>query len=153
MGKNVKSISTKSVSPDELEKQRAALAVAERKLTRIRQRIVQIRDRITVLRQELTEARTQRRRGDTPETVRTVTAAINKVDTAIRQRDKMLVDYRELKQIVREQQALCKTLKKKEETKQKAVAKFLEEWERNYDREIRLKEKNVRQRKKRFARN
>jgi hypothetical protein len=36
----------------------------------------------------------------------------------------------------------------KEEAKQKAVAKFLKEWERNYDREICMKEKYIRQRKR-----
>ena len=60
----------------------------------------------------------------------------------------MLVDYRELKQIVRDQRTICRHLGKKEEARQKAVAKFIREWEQNYDRALRLKARNVNQRRR-----
>ena len=148
MRENVRSISTKSVSSDEIETQRKALAAAQRKLDSMAHRILLIRERIAVLRAELAEAKKLHRDSGSRKTERAVMAAVNKVDTAIRRRNKVLENYREMKQIVRNQGALCKTLEKKEEAKQKAVAKFLKEWERNYDREVRMKEKNVRQRKR-----
>ena len=148
MRENVKSISTESVSSDEIEIQRKALAAVQRKLDSMAHRILLIRERIAVLRDELAEAKQLHRDSSSTKTERAVTAAVNKVDTAIRRRNKLLENYREMKQIVRNQGALCKTLEKKEEAKQKAVAKFIKEWERNYDREVRMKEKNVRQRKR-----
>jgi uncharacterized protein YktA (UPF0223 family) len=148
MRENVKSISTKSVSTDEIETQRQALAAAQRRLDRLAQRVLLIREKIAVLRDELAEAKNLHRENGSGKTKRSVMAAVNRLDTAIRRRNKLLEDYRELKQIVRDENTLCKKLEKKEEAKQKAVAKFLNEWERNYDREVRMKEKNVRQRKR-----
>ena len=55
-------------------------------------------------------------------------------------------DYRELKLLVRDQRSLYSSLVKKEEARQKAVARFLKEWELRYDRETRMKEKNIRKR-------
>jgi hypothetical protein len=70
------------------------------------------------------------------------------VDNAVQQRDRVLSDYREMKLMVRDQRTLCRSLEKKEEAKQKAVARFLKEWERRYDQEIRIKEKTVRKRER-----
>ena len=64
----------------------------------------------------------------------------------MQQRDSVLSDYRELKLLVRDQRSLYRSLVRKEEARQKAVARFLKEWERRYDRETRMKEKNVRNR-------
>lgn len=148
MRKNAETISTRSVTSGEIENQRAELAAAVRKLARLEKRMVLIREKITGLRQELADARSRQQRRDTTETRQAVKSATNRLAGAIRRRDGISSDYRDLKQIVREQRALYRKLGKKEEARQKAVAKFLREWERNYDREIRLREKNVRQRKR-----
>ncbi|KPJ79762.1 MAG: hypothetical protein AMJ58_10845 [Gammaproteobacteria bacterium SG8_30] len=60
----------------------------------------------------------------------------------------MLSEYRELQLIVRDQRTLVDSLEKKEAARQKAVARFLKEWERNYDREMRMKEKTLRKRRR-----
>ena len=148
MRRNVRRIAKQSVESDEIKAQAAALAVAERKLARLGQRMAQMREKVAERRQALAEARTRRGQERTPETARIVTSAMSKLDAMIRRRNAMLEEYRELKSMVRDQRALCRALEKKEEAKQKAVAKFLKEWERNYDREIRIREKNVRQRKR-----
>jgi hypothetical protein len=148
MRENVKSISSTSVSSEAIETQRKTLAAAQRKLDRMAQNVLLMRERIALLRHALAEVRDKHKQSKTRATTRAVTTAINRLDTAIRRRDKLLMEYRDLKQIVRDQTVLCRQLGKKEEAKQKAVAKFLKDWERNYDREIRMKEKNVRQRKR-----
>jgi hypothetical protein len=148
MRRNVETISTRSVASGEIEAQQSELAAAMRKLARMNQRMVLIRGKIAGLRQELADARSRQRRRDTPETRQAVKVATNRLAAANQRRERIASDYRDLKPIVREQRALYRKLEKKEEAKQKAVAKFLREWERNYDREIRIKEKNVRQRKR-----
>ena len=50
--------------------------------------------------------------------------------------------------MVRDQRTLCRGMEKKEEARQKAVARFLKEWEREYDQGIRMKEKTVRKRER-----
>lgn len=77
-----------------------------------------------------------------------MTTASDKLDNARQQRDKMLSEYRELQLIVRDQRTLVDSLEKKEAARQKAVARFLKEWERNYDREMRMKEKTLRKRRR-----
>ena len=148
MRKNVEHISTKSVTSDEINQHWAVLDAAERKLTRLGQDIAKIREKITVLRQRLADARGLHRERDTAQTRRALLTVTNRLDSAMQQRDTMLSQFRELKLMVRDQRAVCKNLEKKEEARQKAVARFLKEWERRYDRETRIKEKNVQQRKR-----
>ena len=147
ISENVKRVTTKSVTSEEIERQRSALATAERKLTIKKERLGQMREKIAVLRHELSERRAAHRQNETTDTARTVTAGVENLETAAQLRDEMLVDYRELKQIVRDQQTICRQLEKREEAKQKAVAKFIREWEQNYDRALRLKARNVNQRR------
>lgn len=146
MRNNVEKISTRSVVSDELDKQRALLQSAERKLERMEQGIEKIREKITGLRQQLAERRSLQQERGTAQTKRALAAVIKKLESAVQQRHGLLSDCREQKLMVRDQRILCRSLEKKEEARQKAVARFLKEWERDYDREIRLKEKAVRKR-------
>ena len=146
MRNNLEKIVTLSVTPDELGEQRAVLEAAERKLTRMEQRRVQILKKIAGLRQRLAEARNLHRDRDTAQTKRALMSLTKKLDSAMQQRDSILSDYRELKLLVRDQRSLYRSLVKKEDAMQKAVARFLKEWERRYDRETRMKEKNIRKR-------
>lgn len=146
MRNNAEKIATRSVSSDELQTQHALLVKAEQKLSRMDQTRGKVRERITMLRQQLAEARRRHSEMNTLQTKRDLLARINKLNRAIRRRDSVVAGFRELKQLVREQRALYKGLLKKEEARQKAVARFLREWERNYDRGIRMKEKNIHKR-------
>lgn len=143
---NLEKIAALSVTPDELGEQRAVLEAAERKLTRLEQRRVKLLEKIAGMRQRLAEARKLHRDRDTAQTKRAVMSLTKKLDSALQQRDSVLSDYRELKLLVRDQRSLYRSLMKKEEARQKAVARFLKEWERRYDREIRMQEKNIRKR-------
>jgi hypothetical protein len=146
MRNNLEKIATLSVTTDELGEQRAVLEAAERKLTGMEQRRVKILEKIAGLRQRLAEARNLHRDRDTAQTKHALMSLTKRLDSAMQQRDSVLFDYRELKLLVRDQHSLYSSLVKKEEARQKAVAKFLKEWERRYDRETRMKEKNVRKR-------
>lgn len=137
-----------SVAPDEHGKQLAVLESAERKLERKEQDITRVREKIAGLKQQLAEVRSLKLERDTAQTKRALAAVIKILEGAVQQRHGMLSDYRELKLMVRDQRTLCTTLEKKEEARQKAVARFLKEWERNYDRGIRMKEKIVRKRER-----
>jgi hypothetical protein len=148
MQQNVKRISTTNSTMDEINAQRAALQAAERRLARLAARGMQAREKINDLRRELAGLRARGRNRATPATVQEVRAASSRMAAAVRRRDKLLSDYRELKLFVREQRALCSKLEKKQQARQRAVEKFLREWERNYDRELRMKERNARKRKR-----
>jgi len=148
MRNNLERISTRSVTPSELDEQRAVLESVERKLARMEQGRLKVREKIAGLRQQLAEARSLHRERDTPQTKRALASLTKKLDSALQLRDSMSPDYRELKMLVRDQRALYRGLVKKEEARQKAVARFLKEWERRYDREIRMKEKTVRKRER-----
>ncbi len=146
MRNNLEKIATLSVTSDELVEQQAVLEAAERKLTRMEQRRVKILEKIAGLRQRLAEARNLHRDQDTAQTKRALMSLTKRLDSAMQQRESVLFDYREQKLLVRDQRSLYRSLVKKEEAKQKAVARFLKEWERRYDRETRMKEKNIRKR-------
>ena len=148
MRNNIEKISTNSVASEELGKQLAVLESARRKLERMEQGIARVRERIAGLQQQLAEARSLQQERGTAQTKRALAAMVKKLESAVQQRHGLLSDYREQKLMVRDQRALCRSMEKKEEARQKAVARFLKEWERNYDREIRLKEKAVRKRER-----
>jgi hypothetical protein len=148
MRNNLERISTGSVTSEELDKQRVNLRSAERKLERMGQRAERVREKIAVLRQQLAERRSLQKERGTAQTKRALAAVMKKLDSAVQQRHGLLSEYREQKLMVRDQRALCRSLEKKEEAMQKAVARFLKQWERDYDREIRLKEKAVRKRER-----
>ena len=146
MRNNVDKISTRSVASDELDKQRLQLRSAERNLEQVSQSIEKIREAIAALRQQLAERRSQQNVLGTAQTKRALAAVIKKLESAVQKRHGLLSAHREQKQMVRDQRALCRSMEKKEEARQKAVAGFLKEWERSYDREIRMKEKTIRKR-------
>jgi hypothetical protein len=148
MRNNVEKISTRSVASDELDKQRALLQSAERRLVLMERGIKKVGEKITGLRQQLAERRSLQKEHGTAQTKRALAAAVNKLESAVQQRHGLLSDYREQKLTVRDQRALYMSMEKKEEARQKAVARFLKEWEREYDRDIRLKEKTVRKRER-----
>jgi hypothetical protein len=143
---NLEKIATLNVTSDELGEQRKVLEAAERKLTRMEQRRVKLLEKIAGLRQRLAEARNLHRDRDTAQTQRALMSLTKKLDSATQQRDSLLSDYREQKLLVRDQRSLYRSLVKKDEARQKAVAGFLKEWERRYDRETRMKKKNIRKR-------
>ena len=148
MRNNLERISTQSVTPNELDEQWKVLQAVERKLARLEQGRLKLREKIPELRQQLAGARSQHREQGTPQTKRALASLTKKLDSALQLRDSMSADYRELKMLVRDQRALYKGLVKKEEARQKAVARFLKDWERRYDREIRMQEKTVRKRER-----
>jgi len=148
MRNNLERISTQSVTPDELEEQRKVLEAAERKLAKMERGYRNVREKIEGLRQQLAETRSLHRECETPQAKRSLASLAKRLDSALQRRDSVSSDYRELKMLVRDQRALYRGLVKKEEARQKAVTRFLREWERNYDREIRMKEKTVRKRER-----
>jgi predicted nucleic acid-binding Zn-ribbon protein len=146
MHENVDRISSRSVTSDDLQAQRILLDKAERKLARMDEARVKIRERISELREQLAEARSQHSGQNTIESKRALMALTKKLNRAVQRRDSLMSEFRELKLLVRDQRALYKSLVKKDIARQKAVAMFLKEWERNYDRETRMQEKNIRKR-------
>ena len=112
------------------------------------QRVFQLQDKVRQLRTLLSEARLRRKEKNTPQSKRACESVANKLNHAIQRRNEVVSQFREMKQIVRDQKAMLKKLEKKEAAKQKAVAQFLKKWEREYDREIKLREKKARQRKR-----
>jgi len=148
MRNNVEKISTRSVDSDELDKQRALLQSAERSLVRMERGIEMVGEKIIGLRQQLAERRSLHKERGTAQTQRALAAAVKKLESVAQQRHGLLSDYREQKLMVRDQRALCRSMEKKEEARQKAVARFIKEWEREYDQDIRMKEKAVRKRER-----
>jgi hypothetical protein len=145
---NIKNLSTASVTADTLRTQKNELAKAENKLRRLEQQVFQSQDKVRQLRALLTETRLRHKEKNTPQSKRACESVANKLSNAIQRRDERVSQFRDMKQIVRDQQAMCRKLERKEAAKQKAVAQFLKKWERDYDREIRLREKKARQRRR-----
>lgn len=146
--KNVEKLSTTSVKEDTLRAQQDELKKAETRLSRIEQRVLRHQTKMRDLRTLLSEKRLRHKQKNTPQTKRACETVANKLKLAIRQRNETVSDFREIKQIVRDQRTMCKKLEKKEAAKQKAVAQFLKKWERDYDREIKLREKKAKQRRR-----
>jgi hypothetical protein len=148
MRNNVEKIATRSVTSDELDKQMTQLESAERTLEKMAQGIGKIRKTIVGLREQVAEKRGLQKEHGTAQTKRALAAVIKKYESAVQKRGSLLSDYREQKQMVRDLKTLCRRLEKKEEARQKAVARFLKEWERDYDRGIQMKEKTIRKRQR-----
>ena len=146
--KNLKKISESSVDSDEIRLQQRELSAAGNRLERIEQKIAKAREQVDQTRKRLAELRSNAGERNTARNKRAIDTAKNKLTSQRQHRDKLLSEYRELKLVVRDQRALVKSLKKKEAARQAAVARFLRDWERNYDRKMRMKEKNVRIRRK-----
>jgi hypothetical protein len=64
-----------------------------------------------------------------------------------RQRGEARAELREARKMLREQQQLSREAQRKERAKERAVGGFLKRWERDYDREMKRKRKNVNLRK------
>ena len=148
--RNIENITANSVASDEIETQRKELAAAEHRLQRMKQRILATKDRVAKARQQLYDLRNQTKVEDTKKNRRRRDTFKNRLGRLRQQRDIMLAEHRELNLMVRDQRALLKALEKKEVARQAAVARFLEEWERDYDRKMRRKKKNAQIRKNLF---
>lgn len=146
--KNIEKITTSSVVSDEITAQQNELAAAERKLERVDNSVLKMKDKLDLIRQQLSDARNQYRSKNTKQTQRALTSAKDRLQKLRQDLDRKLSEYREMKLIVRDQRSLVKSLEKKETAKQKAVARFLKEWERDYDRNMRMKRKTVQKRRR-----
>jgi len=145
--RNVDKITTKSVTLDEIGAQQKELSAAERILKQTGNRVIKSKEKVTLEIQRLADARNQYRSRNTKQTQRVFNTAATRLQKARQERDKLISEYRELKLIVRDQRNMLRSLEKKETAKQEAVASFLKEWERNYDRKMRMKQKTIRKRK------
>jgi predicted nucleic acid-binding Zn-ribbon protein len=146
--KNIEKITTSSVASDEITAQQKELATAERKLKQVGNSVSKIKDKVELVRQQLSVARNQYRSANTKQTQRAFTTANNRLQKLRQDLDRKLSEYREIKLIARDQRSLVKSLEKKETAKQKAVARFLKEWERDYDQNMRMKRKTVHKRRR-----
>lgn len=146
--KNIEKITTSSVASDEITAQQKELATAERELKHVGNSVLKIKDKVILLRQQLLDARDQYRSKNTKRTQRVLTNADDRLQDIRQELDSKQSEYRELTLIVRDQRSLIKSLEKKEAAKQKAVARFLKEWERDYDRNMRMKRETVQKRRR-----
>lgn len=143
---NIEKITTSSVASDEISAQQKELAIAERKLKQVGNSVLKMKDKVELVRQQLIDSRNQYRSTNTKQALRAITNANNRLQKIRQDLDGKRSEYRELKLVVRDQRSLIKSLEKKEAAKQKAVARFLKEWERDYDRNMRMKQKTVQKR-------
>ena len=146
--RNIDNIATSSVTSREIDAQRKELVAAERNLSRMEQKLLVLKDQVdqSILRQK--DLRGQYKVKKTKQIRHRLEVANNRLSDLRQRRDNMFPGYRELKLMVLDQRALLKALEKKEIARQAAVARFLKEWERDYDRKMRRKQKNARIRKK-----
>ena len=146
--KNIKKILNRSVASNEIDSQQKELANSERKLNQAGDNVSKIKDKVDQARQRLIEVRNQHRTSKTKQAQRAITSANNRLQIFRQDLDDKRAIYRELMIIVREQKSMVKSLEKKEAAKQKAVAKFLKDWERDYDHKMHLTRSNVQKRKR-----
>jgi len=146
--RNLEKITTNSTATDAIAAQQKELAVAERKLGQADRRLSKVREKMDLARDQAADARKQHASRDTGHTRRALNTAITKLQNIRQDLEQLLSETRELKLIVRGQRNLVKSLEKKEAAKQKAVARFLKDWERDYDRKMRMKEKTLEKRKR-----
>lgn len=76
-----------------------------------------------------------------------VLVARQRAEELTRQRREAGTALRETRKLLREQQQLSREAERKERAKERAVASFVKKWERDYDREMKRKRKNVKLRK------
>jgi len=143
---NIEKITTSSVASDEINAQQKELAIAERKLKQVGNSVLKMKEKVELVRQQLIDSRNEYRSINTKQALRAITNANNRLLKIRQDLDGKRSEYRELKLVVRDQRSLIKSLEKKEAAKQKAVARFLKEWERDYDRNMRMKQKTVQKR-------
>lgn len=143
---NIEKITKDSVPAETLQHRQAELKKAETQLLRMEQRVFQLQDKVRQTRVQAAKARRRYKEKNTSQSRQASESAANKLRNMIRRRNEVVSQFREMKQFVRDQRATYKQLEKKEMLKQKAVAQFLKKWERDYDREIKLREKKARQR-------
>ena len=143
---NVKNISSTSVEEGTLRAQLSELKQAETRLSRAEQRVFTHQAKVRDQRTLLSETRLRHNQKNNPQTKRACQSAVKKLKLANQRRIESVSGFRDLKLIVRDLRVVYKTLDKKEAAKQKAVAQFLKRWERDYDREIKMLEKNANKR-------
>jgi ABC-type transporter Mla subunit MlaD len=145
---NIEKLSKPSVRVNTLRAQKDELKKAETALVRKEQRVFRLQVKVRDLRAQLNETKLRHKNKNTAQSKRACETAANKLKTAIQHRKEAVSQYRDMKQVVRDQRATYRKLERKEAAKQKAVAQFLKKWEREYDREISLREKKAKQRRR-----
>jgi hypothetical protein len=146
--KNIENIRKNSVASDEINAQQKELAIAERKLKQVANSVLKMKDKMELVRQQLIDVRHQHSSKNTKQTQRALTNAKDRLQKLREDLERKRSDYREMRLVVRDQRSLVKGLEKKEIAKQKAVARFLKEWERDYERNMRMKQKTVHKRRR-----
>lgn len=146
--KNIEKIMNRSVASNEIVTQQKELVNTERKLKQAGDSLLKIKDKVVFVHQQLIGVRDQNRIKKTKQTQRALISANNRLQKLRQDLDEKRSKYRELKIIVREQKSIVKSLEKKEAAKQKAVARFIKKWERDYDQKLRLKRNNLKKRKR-----
>jgi hypothetical protein len=146
--KNIENIRKNSVASDEINAQQKELATAERKLKQVANSVLKMKDKVELVRQQLIDIRHQHSTTNTKQTQHALTNAKDRLQKLRQDLERKRSDYREMRLVVRDQRSLVKGLEKKEIAKQKAVARFLKEWERDYERNMRMKQKTVHKRRR-----
>ena len=145
---NIEKLSKPSVRSDTLDAQKTELKKAESALSRKEQRVFILQEKVRDLRALSSQAKLRHKESNTTQSKKAAETAARKLRVGIQQRNEAVSQFRDMKQVVRDQRVMYKKLQRKEAAKQKAVAQFLKQWEREYDREIRLREKKAKQRRR-----
>lgn len=124
-----------------------ALRAAEKELGRAKAAQDKLRAREEQARERYRVAKQRARGKDLKRLADAATAARGRLDTAVRQRNEGAARLREARNLLREQEQVSRAAARKEKAREKAVAAFLERWERQYDADLNRKMKNVRLRK------
>lgn len=77
-----------------------------------------------------------------------VSAARERVRNAALQRSEAAARHREAKTLLKDQAQLAKSLERKQRAREKAVAAFIKQWDKDYDKTTALKRNNIAARKK-----
>ena len=145
---NVKNISSASVEEVTLHDALSELKKAEARLPRAEQRVFKCQAKVRDQRALLSATRLRHKQKNNPQTKRACESVVNKLELTKQQCIESVSRFRDIKQIVRDLRAVYKRLERKEAAKQKAVAQFLKKWERDYDRKVKIHEKNANQRRR-----
>ena len=103
-------------------------------------------------RERLEAAKTRSKSSNSNRTADALLAAKQRVDEATRLRKESAARLREMKKLVREETQLAREAERKARARDRAVAAFLKKWEREYDLEMRRKQKNIELRRRELQR-
>lgn len=103
-------------------------------------------------REQLEATRARTRGSKSKRSTDALRAAKQRVEEATRLRKESAARLRETKKLVREETQLAREAERKERARERAVAAFLKKWEREYDLEMRRKQKNIELRRRELQR-